>query len=168
MLAGGNGYKGQNELVLHVGLDQATSADEVVAFWPGGGTDPHPDRPAGRAHLDALSRPSGSATRMATPWSISTDFVVLAACFEVPLEPGCEVMDFDGDSAVDMADFDAFLEIFDGDPADCNGNGIPDMREILLGQAERREQRRRARRLRHLRRRLRVGRHRRLVEHHGG
>ncbi len=36
ILAGGNGYKGQNELTLHVGLNDATIIDEVVASWPGG------------------------------------------------------------------------------------------------------------------------------------
>ncbi len=38
VLAGGNGYKGQNELTIHVGLDDATMVDEVVAYWPDGTT----------------------------------------------------------------------------------------------------------------------------------
>ncbi|MFQ5463545.1 MAG: CRTAC1 family protein [Phycisphaerae bacterium] len=38
VLAGGNGYKGQNELTVHVGLDSATMADEVVVQWPTGTT----------------------------------------------------------------------------------------------------------------------------------
>ncbi len=38
ILAGGNGYKGQNDLTVHVGLDDATIIDEVVASWPGGQT----------------------------------------------------------------------------------------------------------------------------------
>lgn len=38
ILAGGNGYLGQNELIVHVGLDDATLVDEVVVTWPGGKT----------------------------------------------------------------------------------------------------------------------------------
>ncbi|MFQ5428700.1 MAG: FG-GAP-like repeat-containing protein [Phycisphaerae bacterium] len=36
ILAGGNGYLGQNELIVHVGLGTATLVDEVVVRWPGG------------------------------------------------------------------------------------------------------------------------------------
>jgi len=36
--AGGNGYKGQKELTIHIGLDDATTVDEVVAYWPDGAT----------------------------------------------------------------------------------------------------------------------------------
>ncbi len=32
----GTGYKSQDELTLHFGLDQAAVADEVIARWPGG------------------------------------------------------------------------------------------------------------------------------------
>lgn len=38
ILAGGNGFLGQNELTVHVGLDSATLVDEVVVVWPGGDT----------------------------------------------------------------------------------------------------------------------------------
>lgn len=38
ILAGGNGYLGQNELIVHVGVGQATVVDEVVVTWPGGAT----------------------------------------------------------------------------------------------------------------------------------
>ena len=50
----------------------------------------------------------------------------------MPFAPGCEMMDFDGSGAVDMGDFEAFLGVYDGTPADCNDNGTPDMEEILL------------------------------------
>ena len=50
----------------------------------------------------------------------------------MPFAPGCEMMDFDGSGAVDMGDFEAFLGVFDGTPADCNDNGTLDMEEILL------------------------------------
>ena len=38
IIAGGNGYLGQNELIVHVGLGAATVADEVVVVWPNGDT----------------------------------------------------------------------------------------------------------------------------------
>ncbi|MFQ5501660.1 MAG: CRTAC1 family protein [Phycisphaerae bacterium] len=38
ILAGGNGYLGQNELTVHVGMNNAPVADEVVVKWPGGTT----------------------------------------------------------------------------------------------------------------------------------
>ena len=37
VLAGGNGYLGQNELVVHLGLGASPVADEVIVSWPGGG-----------------------------------------------------------------------------------------------------------------------------------
>ena len=36
VLAGGNGYLGQNELTVHFGLDTATVVDEVRVQWPDG------------------------------------------------------------------------------------------------------------------------------------
>lgn len=34
VLAGGNGYPGQNELIVLVGLDHASVVDEIVVTWP--------------------------------------------------------------------------------------------------------------------------------------
>ena len=61
-----------------------------------------------------------------------SDFVVFAGCHGAPFAPGCEMMDFEGDSDVDMGDFTAFLGAFDETPADCNSNSTLDMEEILL------------------------------------
>ena len=36
LMAGGNGYKGQNEYVLHFGLDDAKTVDEAIVRWPDG------------------------------------------------------------------------------------------------------------------------------------
>jgi hypothetical protein len=38
IIAGGNNYRSQNELVVTIGLGTATVADEVVVTWPGGET----------------------------------------------------------------------------------------------------------------------------------
>ena len=50
-------------------------------------------------------------------------------------EPGCELMDYQGDCDVDLPDFDMFLDEYDDELIDCNGNGIPDLRDILAGDA---------------------------------
>jgi hypothetical protein len=134
VLAGGNSYLGQNELVMHVGLGMAATADEVQAVWPGGS----PSRtltalPAGHTWTlyppDMLGDADGNAA------VDLADFTVLDGCFEIPLLPGCEVMDFNGDSEILIEDFNAFLAVFDGDLADCNANETVDLREILLDQA---------------------------------
>jgi hypothetical protein len=132
ILAGGNGYLGQNDLIAHVGLDQATDADEIAAVWPGGS----PMRtltnlPANRTWT--LYPPVALGDADGNSIVDPEDFVVLAGCFEIPLEPGCEVMDFDGDSAIDIDDFSAFLAVYEGEPADCDDSGAIDMLEILLG-----------------------------------
>jgi len=38
VLAGGNGFKGQNDLILHFGLGTASTVDEAIVTWPGGQT----------------------------------------------------------------------------------------------------------------------------------
>jgi hypothetical protein len=132
ILAGGNGYLGQNELIAHVGLDQAAAADEIVAVWPGGS----PMRtltnlPANRTWT--LYPPVALGDADGNSIVDLEDFVVLAGCFEIPLEPGCEVMDFGGNGAIDIDDFFDFLAVYEGEPADCDDSGTIDMLEILLG-----------------------------------
>jgi len=132
ILAGGNTYLGQNELTAHVGLGQASAVDEIVVVWPGGGSSRTlTDLPAGRTWT--LYPPGRLGDADADEVVDLVDFLVFADCFEVALEPGCEVMDFDGDSDVDLDDFNGFLAVYAGEPADCNGNQIVDMLEILLG-----------------------------------
>jgi hypothetical protein len=127
--AGGNSYLGQNELIMHVGLDAVASV-EVDAFWPGGTvTRTISNLPANQTWtLYAPERlgdvDGGGSVR-------SDDFVTLAACIDQPFVPGCEIMDFDGDSDVDADDYAAFLAAHTGVPVDCNLNGVIDYDEIL-------------------------------------
>ena len=44
-------------------------------------------------------------------------------------------MDFDGDSFIDLDDFDAFLDVYSDPLYDCNDNGQPDLLDILLDPA---------------------------------
>ena len=127
--AGGNNYLGQNELVMHIGLDTATTVD-VVATWPGGTPSRIlTDLPANHEWTlyppDALGDSDGSGIVN------NEDFPGFLACYNQPFAPGCEIMDFDGDSDVDDDDFDAFLTAHKFLPVDCNGNGTADVAEIL-------------------------------------
>jgi len=100
---GGNGYKGQSELVLHYGLDARTLVDEIEVRWPAGGptrvlrnlaanqvwTAYHPDR-LGDGNGDGVVDES--------------DLLLLLEWLEEPLVPGREMMDFDGDGAITRVD----------------------------------------------------------------
>ncbi len=132
--AGGNSYLGMNELIIHVGLDDATLVNEAHVKWPGGNTTRtltnlpvnqtwtiYPPEMLGDADLDGTVR--------------LEDFVVLSSCSRSSFTPGCEIMDLNSDSSVDLNDFSAFLDSYDDMPADCDNNGILDMREILLDQS---------------------------------
>ena len=44
-------------------------------------------------------------------------------------------MDFDGNSEIDVADANAFLALYDAALHDCDGNGEPDLLDILLDPA---------------------------------
>ena len=65
------------------------------------------------------------------------DFWHLAQCFNAPdFQPPCAIVDLDGDSDVDDADADLFLNIYDEPVEDCNNDGIADLIEILNGAAD--------------------------------
>jgi len=125
--AGGNGYLGQNERILHVGLDDAESVDRVVFRWPSGG----PTRT-----LTGL--PAGSSWKIYPPSRLCdadgdgvdhADFEAFAACFHSGFTQGCEMMDHDGDCSIYTDDLGA---CFVTSPQDCNGNGTEDLAEIML------------------------------------
>ncbi|MHC5114702.1 MAG: CRTAC1 family protein [Planctomycetota bacterium] len=130
ILGGGNGYLGQNELVTHVGLDDAPSVDEVIVSWPGG------------SPVRTLTNvPANETWTLYPPERLGDadgdeavdldDFLVYAPCHGQPVSPGCEMMDFDGDSDIDDVDFAAFMVVY-GEAPDCNDNGTNDLEEILL------------------------------------
>ncbi len=129
--AGGNGYLGQNELVVHVGLDAAMSADEVVITWPGG------------APVRTLTKlPSKETWTLYPPERLGDadgdlavlldDFFTFSACFDAGFQPGCEMMDFDGNSVIDLDDFDSLLAVYADPLHDCDGNLQLDLLDILL------------------------------------
>ena len=132
ILAGGNGYLGQNELVLSIGLDTSKTADTVEVVWPGG----EPSRQLSNLPADWRWTVYPPEALGDADWDGDVDledFWAFEDCFEATFEPGCEVMDFDGDSDVTVEDFDAFLSVYSAPIEDCNGNEQPDLEEILLG-----------------------------------
>ena len=133
-LAGGNGYKGQNELTLHFGLDAALLVDEIEARWPRGATRTLTGYGADRRWTlfpaQRLGDVDGDGALSAA------DFYAFLACYGAPFEPGCEVMDFDGDANVDLDDFEAFETRYYasfGGVRDCDGDGDSDLYDILTG-----------------------------------
>ncbi len=127
--AGGNGYLGQNELILHVGLGDAEKVDQALFRWPSNGpTRTLTGLPAGQTWK--IYPPSRLCDANGNGGSLTySDFVAFAACFIAGFSPGCEMMDRNGDSYV-YAD-DLGLCVYHA-PADCNGNGTEDLAEIAL------------------------------------
>ena len=125
--AGANGYLGQNELPIHVGLGDAEAVDTSVVRWPSGG----PTRT-----LTGL--PAGERWKIYPPARLCDftgngvnygDLDPFCDCFNAGFSPGCEMMDRDGDSGIGVDDL---LQCFGGTPSDCNGNGSEDLVEILF------------------------------------
>jgi CxxC motif-containing protein (DUF1111 family) len=64
------------------------------------------------------------------------DFIAFAACFgNGPYIPddACAIADIDQDGDVDLDDYAAFLDAYDGEMTDCNDNGSSDFDDIILG-----------------------------------
>jgi hypothetical protein len=131
VLAGGNGFLGQNDLVLHVGLARAVQVDEVEVTWPGGS----PTRTLTALPADAtwtLYPPSRLGDADGGGEVTLADFLVFAGCFADGFQPGCEMMDFDGDSAIDLDDYDAFAAVYSEPLDDCDENMVVDLLDVLL------------------------------------
>lgn len=134
----GHNFKGQNTLVQHFGLNDALTLDEIQIMWPGGLTRSLKGLSANRTWTlyppDKLGDGDFDGDRDLD------DFFLFAACLtgHAPgiLEPGCEMMDFQGDADVDLADFDEFLLVYEGALDDCDGNGVIDLIQILDGTGE--------------------------------
>lgn len=133
--AGGNGYLGQNEQVLHFGLDQATHASAIVR-WPSGG----PIRTLTNIPADhrwTILPPSmlGDADRSGQ-LEFAERLAQCAALGAVAL--GTELFDFDGDFVIGAADRSAFRDRFEEEGglwADIDGSGTVGGADlaILLG-----------------------------------
>ncbi len=131
ILAGGNGYLGQNELTIHVGLDDALVVDQADVTWPGGSpTRTLTNVPAGATWT--LYPPSRLGDADADGTVNFADYLVFAGCFNDGFQPGCEMMDFDGNSTIDLDDYDGFIAVYSDPLYDCNDNQQDDLLEMLL------------------------------------
>jgi hypothetical protein len=131
----GTGFKSQDERVLHFGLGAAGAIDELVVTWPDGATRTLTDVPAGARWTlwrpERLGDVDGDGVRGLT------DVPSLLAAYDsagpVPLTPGLEAFDFDGDSDLDHSDLVAFLGAYEEPLHDCNANGTADLFDLILG-----------------------------------
>ncbi|MEM9372450.1 MAG: CRTAC1 family protein [Planctomycetota bacterium] len=112
----GSNFKAMNEFVVHVGLADATQADSVSVTWPATGDvrtltnvpadqewDIYPPERLGDVNLDGVvnRRDAFEAlTRFGSAGTLSAG---------VPVEPGTEMMDFDGDFDIDASDLNTLL-----------------------------------------------------------
>lgn len=110
--AGGNNMKGQNELVFHVGLDDATVADEIVVNWPGG-----------EVTRTLYNYPANHVWTIYPPQRLgdsNNDGIVDRVDLEFLLDswgtvnPGAEMMDINGDGVIDVSDLLQLLAAWSG------------------------------------------------------
>lgn len=132
IMAGGNSYFGQNELTITAGLGAAETAEQVDVSWPGGSpTRTLTDLPSG--YTWSIYPPGRLGDENDDGFRTAEDFPVLDECFEAAFVPGCEIMDFNGDSSVDTQDLNDFIAAYDDELLDCNDNQVYDLSDIALG-----------------------------------
>ncbi len=133
----GSGFKTQDDLVLHFGLDQAGEIPTTRVFWPGGTSRIIRNLKANFTWT--LYPPERLGDADGDGHVLLNDFLVFEDCHTGPgsglISPGCEMMDFDGDADVDLDDLDAFLARYEGPFVDCNDNGVHDFVDIIRGTA---------------------------------
>jgi hypothetical protein len=134
VLVGGNSYLGQNEATLHFGLGNAIAADSIEVQWPCGG----PARTlrnlaANRAWTayppSRLGDVDGDGAVDANDWNAFAQWGL------GPLEPGREMLDFDGDGELGAADVAAFWNVSIALRGDLDASGAVGGADlaILLG-----------------------------------
>ncbi|MCG8404360.1 MAG: CRTAC1 family protein [Phycisphaerales bacterium] len=110
IIAGGNGYLGQNELIIHVGLDDATLIDEVVVTWPGGGTRTLTSLPVNQTYpLYPPERLGDSDADGDVDLDDVDDFVFVILGNDTNVDH-VALSDMDGNSIVDGKDLQAFVQ----------------------------------------------------------
>ena len=126
--AGGNGYLGQNESILHVGLDDIALVDQAIVNWPSAG----PTRTLTNLPVNetwTIYPPSRLCDYDGDAFVDDDDYAEFETCFFAGFTPGCEMMDFTGNSSIYVDDLE---QCFVTTPVDCNGNGTMDHAEILF------------------------------------
>ena len=126
----GCSYLAQNDLTVHVGMDQAQVIDELQVDWPGGQSRTLTNLATNQTWT--LYPPDKLGDADADGTVDLSDYFVFAGCFDGGFQPGCEMMDFDGNSTIDLLDYDGFIAVYSDPVYDCNGNRQDDLLEMLL------------------------------------
>lgn len=125
----GTSWKSQDDLVVHIGLGEDETIDEISTLWPGGITRTVAGFEGGKTWYVVPSKRLGDFDD--NDQVDLVDFVYLVERFHETYQPGCEIMDFDGDSDLDTHDFALFLRKYSGPLIDCDGNARLDLEQIL-------------------------------------
>ena len=129
VIAGCN-FLAQNDLTVHFGMDKAHVIDEVQIDWPGGQSRTLTNLDTGKTWTLYPPDRLGHANTDGTVNMI--DYLVFAGCFQDGFQPGCEMMDFDGNSTIDLVDYNGFIAVYADPLYDCNDNQQDDLLEMLL------------------------------------
>lgn len=130
VLAGGSGYLGMNDLKVHVGCNAATSAT-VQVWWPNSST------------VRTLTNlPTSAAWQLYPPRALGdgdhdgdadeNDIALFKKCAGAAVSAGCEMFDFDGNSALDELDRALLLARVLREACDLNGDGRVDAIDLAF------------------------------------
>ena len=119
--------------------DQADDVEEAGEGYPQHNPPPPPPPPPPQEDLyGSYTLPANETWTLYPPSLLCdanadsvdyNDFVEFSSCFMAGFSPGCEMMDFDGDSNVHADDLD---DCFVTSQSDCNANGTGDVADIML------------------------------------
>ena len=116
---------------LHFGLDDAPQTDLIHVRWANGPSHILQNYPAQETWT--LYPPERLGDADGDGVVAYDDYLVMTDCFGAGVEPGCEMMDLNGDAVIDYLDAAEFFAVYDDPQFDCNGNGTGDLEDILTG-----------------------------------
>ncbi|GJM24954.1 MAG: hypothetical protein DHS20C16_13690 [Phycisphaerae bacterium] len=111
-MTGGSNFKSTNQYIMHFGVDTATSIDQITVSWPGLVTRTLSNYPVNNTWTlwppERMGDVDGDGDRDAD------DLNAVSNCIDGPvvgsIQPGCEIIDMDGNGAVDLVDYAAFTQ----------------------------------------------------------
>jgi len=126
----GSSYLSQDPYTLHFGLDTATVVDEIQVYWPGGKTRTLTNLSSNNTWTLYPAESLGDGDHDGD--TDIDDLPILAGCMAaLSFEPGCEIMDLDGNGSVTGDDFSEFVRRYNGPFFDCDANGTMDSLDIV-------------------------------------
>ncbi len=111
-ITAGSNFKSQDDYTVHFGVDTATTLDQIIVAWPGGVSRTLTNYPANQTWTlwppERLGDVDGDGDKDAA------DLASVLPCVVGPTEgsitPGCEIIDFDGNGAIDLVDYALFTQ----------------------------------------------------------